>query len=108
MNITSHEQFNEVLIQKTLELDRAHLLEVLKAGEVTVHFINSSGEKTIMRCTLKPDLLPVQEPKIQTQDLKETLSDQNLIKVYALDRLGWRSFKLERVSRVHAHIQTPV
>jgi hypothetical protein len=60
-----------------------------------------------MRCTTNPALMPVHaRPRPLTEQAsvnKPTKQvDPNLFKVYALDRQGWRSFKLDRVTKIEA------
>jgi len=78
MGITS----NEMFIQKTLDANYTHLLELLNTDKVTLHFLNSSGIKTVMCGTLKPDVLSICKPKIQEQVLKKPPS--NPIRVFPL------------------------
>lgn len=92
------------------------LLEKLADGEVEVDFTNEMGEVVKMICTLKSDLIPLSKrPKpahvatpaevaLSANQLAITSTvntpDPNLFKVYATDRQGWRSFKLNRVLKV--------
>jgi hypothetical protein len=95
----------------------SNLLNVLETSKVLVQFTNAAGELKEMTCTLSPDLIP-QDQQVPKLSLNEVLSmadplgmvplsiptdkavDPNLIKVYSIDRGGWRSFRLERVTSI--------
>lgn len=93
-------------------LDRDALLKALNSGTVMVEFKNADGELKAMMCTLCEIAIPVdQRPKDKPiASLNEVVlapnpntvalykaADPNLIKVYAIDRQGWRSFRFERL-----------
>jgi WYL_2, Sm-like SH3 beta-barrel fold len=83
------------------------LRPALEAGEVQVDFVKEDGTAVTMRCTTNPALMPVHaRPRPLTEQAsvnKPTKQvDPNLFKVYALDRQGWRSFKLDRVTKIEA------
>lgn len=87
----------------------------LKTGVVTVQFRDVHGVLNEMKCTLNEDLIPESKrPKIRPTAIQDVVrtpnlppvstdtgtyqkNDPNLIKVYALDRDGWRSFRFERL-----------
>jgi hypothetical protein len=71
-----------MFIQKTLDANYTHLLELLNTDKVTVHFLNSSGIKNVLCGTLKNDVLSICKPNIQEQVLKKPPS--NLIRVFPL------------------------
>ena len=87
--------------QKTMKL-RDQLLADLHAGEVEIYFTTVKNEQRVMRCTLNESMIP--EPARVTQSPAPVKiapeQNQNLIKVYAIDRQGWRSFHLDRVSKI--------
>ena len=74
---------------------RDMVIQQLRTAEVLVEFVKADKTHTSMHCTLCEDLIPESarssDPQVNT--------DPNLIKVYALDRNGWRSFRLERMTR---------
>lgn len=68
----------------------------LEHGTWIVEFMKVDGTPTVMECTLDPRLLP---------PLKESLTprpeQEHLLHVYALDRVGWRSFILANVKKFY-------
>lgn len=66
----------------------------LSSGVWIVEFEKVNGEVTVMECTLDPTLLP---PINENTDSVARTENETLIHVYALDRGGWRSFKVANV-----------
>jgi len=98
---------------------RVGLLSHLQNGVLTVNFRNADSEDVEMRCTLNEALIPKEKlpktpPNPGPQSIQEVVrapdplsafpvntgTNANLVKVYALDRQGWRSFRLDRVTRI--------
>ena len=92
--------------------DRDALLIALNKGPTLVKFTTAQGEEREMLCTMNEALIPASErTKTNPASLQEIAfapnpsvvakytkaPDPNLIKVYALDRAGWRSFRFERL-----------
>lgn len=69
--------------------------QVLFQGEATVTFTKKDGTQRVMRCTLKPELLPAQPV---TENKQERKKSDKTIAVYDLDAGGWRSFTIESVT----------
>lgn len=89
--VTEAKMTNDTMME--LEPLRKELIEYLQGGVCEVTFNKVNGERRVMPCTLKADLLPVQDQKDLTfQTLKESKSDA--ISVWCTDANGWRSFKL--------------
>jgi hypothetical protein len=65
-------------------------LNLLRKGICEVTFTKVNGERRVMPCTLKEDLLPPASNKDETRKSK----DNNLISVWCTDKQAWRSFKL--------------
>ena len=70
---------------------------VLITSDTTITFTKKDGSERVMRCTLRPDKLPVQEVKENATPRKQ--SDAAMA-VYDLDAQGWRSFTIRSVKRV--------
>lgn len=94
----------------TAKQDRETLVSLLKNGATLVTFKTADGDVREMICTQNEQVIPVsQHPKKPAaptlQEVAFTANpaatvpavDQNLFKVYAIDRQGWRSFRFERV-----------
>lgn len=89
---------------------RDWLVGMLKAGTVTVTFNKKDGVERVMTCTLDPSVLPpapihesntdssVNFPKAKKENL-------NIVSVYDLTALGWRSFILKNVTNVTLALQ---
>lgn len=76
-----------------LESLQKHILHYLKHGICEITFNKINGERRVMPCTLKTELLPERDQKESTVEaLKESKSDA--ISVWCTDANGWRSFKL--------------
>ena len=107
---------------------REQLLAHLLCSQVEVHFTKTDGTPATMLCTLNKSFIPeFERAKLQAaqtqipmslgqllleQDPLATVNrgttpakpeDPNLIKIWAIDRSGWRSFRLERVTRILVH-----
>jgi hypothetical protein len=70
---------------------------VLITSDTTVTFTKKDGTERVMRCTLRPDMLPVQELK---EDASPRKQSDTTMSVYDLDANGWRSFTIRAVKRV--------
>lgn len=70
----------------------------LKVGTWMVEFVKVDGTPSVMECTLDPRLLPPGE----AQDGGTKVTDNpTVLRVYALDREGWRSFKVLNVTNFY-------
>lgn len=69
------------------------LLKLLSQGPTTVVFTKKDGTTRTMQCTRKIELIPVdQRPK---NSIQEENSDN--IRVYDLEKNGWRSFNFSNI-----------
>lgn len=75
---------------------RDKVFKYLREGICEVTFTKVNGERRIMPCTLKAELLPQKDQKELTF---ETLKDDNkdAISVWCTDAQAWRSFKLSNL-----------
>lgn len=70
---------------------------VLYTSTANISFTKADGTERVMKCTLRPDLLP----KIEVNENKTVKKPSTTsIAVYDLENNGWRSFTLRRVKRV--------
>lgn len=70
----------------------------LKAGAWMVEFVKVGGTPSVMECTLDPRFLPPGE----AQDTGTKAADNpTVLRVYALDREGWRSFRVLNVTNLY-------
>ena len=70
---------------------------ILIISDTTVTFTKKDGTERVMRCTLRPDALPVQEV---TESKEPRKTSDSTLSVYDLEANGWRSFTIRAVKRV--------
>jgi hypothetical protein len=81
------------------------LTGMLKINEsVTVTFTKKDGTVRVMKCTLKPDLLPVVEVKPLQEGKQSRKESITSIRVFDLEKNEWRSFNTQSVTRVEFSI----
>jgi hypothetical protein len=78
-------------------MNREEIQNTLRENVATVTFHKVDGSQRVMRCTLKPDLLPATPVKESKQEKQLNLS---VLAVYDLEAAGWRSFRIESVTNV--------
>ena len=71
---------------------KVNVLTQLKEGVCEITFNKVNGERRVMPCTLREDLLPVTSKETTTRTPKEKETD--VISVWCVDKEAWRSFKL--------------
>lgn len=71
------------------------LPELLKTCVVTVTFTKKDGTERVMKCTLRPDLLP---PQVVNEDKPAKKKSETSIAVYDLEINAWRSITYDTVS----------
>jgi len=81
------------------------LTGMLKINEsVTVTFTKKDGTVRVMKCTLKPDALPVVEVKPLQEGKQPRKESTTSIRVFDLEKNEWRSFNTQSVTRVEFSI----
>lgn len=74
-------------------MTKKKLLENLKNGEVVVTFKKKDGTIRVMKCTQSFDNIPAEfHPKTE-----RVIKDKNLISVWDIENLGWRSFNYKSI-----------
>lgn len=80
---------------------REEILEILHSGPTSVRFIKNDGSFRDMRCTLNREILsehlPPREPGTTPAE-----TNPNLIRVFDLEKLEFRSFRVDSVTSVKA------
>ena len=75
--------------------EKSDLLSALYKGTVTVTFRKiDTGEIRVMPCPLNPTIL---EANGITTEIKVSATQMEHFPVWALDKLAWRSFRLDTV-----------
>lgn len=64
------------------------LVEELKKGEVQIQFTKKDGTIRLMKCTKSKKLIPKQKQS----KTKRIYNNPDLIQVWDLEKLSWRSF----------------
>ncbi len=78
-------------------MNKEQMLEHLGTRIVIVTFTKADGSTRDMRCTLRADMLPPQQPLKEGAARRTQPADQ--IAAYDLDKRGWRSFKVDSVKQ---------
>lgn len=81
----------------SLVFTRDFVLNLLRNYELQVTFIKADGSERVMRCTLKPDVLPEFEDSEKPK--KKIKENDEVIRVYVPDLSAWRSFRVDSLER---------
>lgn len=82
-------------IKSLNEVNREFIVDTLNNCICTVTFEKLDGTERIMKCTRKPEFIPVEFRPKGDKPLKENLE---VIAAYDIDSKGWRSFIVENVT----------
>ena len=82
-------EIDEAWTDEGAEIFFDRLKEILRTRELTITFTKKDGTERVMRCTLDPAKLPVQENTNSNTNRK--VSTETMA-VFDLDAQGWRSF----------------
>lgn len=83
--------------------NRDEILKDLRNYVIEVHFDKVNGEHRVMRCTLRPDLLPPSynnDINEQTQEKEFHQTNPDVIAAWDVQKGGWRSFRIDNVKYV--------
>ena len=78
---------------------KEQLTELLHTGSCVVEFTKVNGEKRVMPCTLKSDLIPAQ-PVVEGKEPRAKKPNPNIVSAWCLDKKAWRSFRVANVTAV--------
>ena len=84
-------------------VNRDDILKDLRNYVIEVHFNKVNGEQRVMRCTLRPDLLPakyVEDINEQNQEKEFHQSNPDVIAAWDIQKNAWRSFRIDNVTYV--------
>ena len=81
-------------------INREELVTKLKDQDVTVHFTKVNGEKRIMTCTLREDVLPPAKKDDALSQKKIRELNPEVLSVWDVNAEGWRSFRVANVTKV--------
>jgi hypothetical protein len=71
--------------------------DMLHEGIVEVIFTKKDGTERVMRCTLKPELLPTVEVKESDENKPARATPADSLAVFDVEAQGWRSFRFDSV-----------
>jgi len=75
------------------------LKDLLHNGNVEVTFNKINGDKRVMTCTLKEDVIPV--PVASDKEINRNRApNENICVVWDINAKGWRSFRWDKVTEV--------
>ena len=79
-----------------MNFEKDLIAESARAGNIRVTFTKVNGDVRVMNCTLRAESLPPQT------DLEEhtTKKNPNVLAVWDIDSVGWRSFRIDSVTAV--------
>ena len=78
-------------------ITKDELVKLLKEKVITVKFKKKDDSIRKMICTLSEEYLPEPENIIEGQEKRTKKDNPNTIPVWDLEKLGWRSFRVDSV-----------
>ena len=75
-------------------MNRDQIVEQLKNNVCQVTFTKVNGDKRVMPCTLREDMLP---PVIKEDVNADRKVNEKTVSVWVTDANGWRSFRVDSV-----------
>lgn len=84
-------------VDAVLQSKKDEYAALLRKGVWRINFVKVDGTQSVMEGTLDPQFLP---PGDITPTDKPTQSSPSALRVYAVDRDGWRSFKVLNVLNI--------
>lgn len=77
---------------------RDDVLRDLREGVLEVQFVKVDGSTRVMRCSLRPDMLP---PAHNVDEEKKFHKEnENNIAVWDVTKGGWRSFRMDSIEYI--------
>jgi len=81
-------------------LSRDTILTDLREYVMEVTFNKQNGEQRVMRCTLRPDLLPPNYVNEAAEEKGFHKANPDVIAAWDVQKGGWRSFRIDSVQYV--------
>jgi hypothetical protein len=79
-------------------MTRDEIVSLLQTGVCEVTFTKINGELRQMPCTLKTELLPVVDNKLNERKARKSKEDN--LSVWCTDKNEWRSFRIANVQKI--------
>jgi hypothetical protein len=73
-------------------ISTADINKLLTENICNIEFTKINGEKRIMPCTLRPDIVPA---TVVVPDKAPKKTNDSVMNVWCTDKSAWRSFKIE-------------
>ena len=74
--------------------------EFLRDDICEVLFEKRDGTERLMKCTLNFDHIPEEMKPLKGLDPKKVLDKLNILRVFDIDKQGWRSFDVENIKYI--------
>jgi hypothetical protein len=84
-------------------IDKKELTDLLKQKVVTIRFKKRDNSIRKMICTLSEEYLPEPEPLTEGEVKKTKKENPNTLPVWDLEKLAWRSFRVDSVVECEAN-----
>ena len=81
-------------------ITREDILKLIR-NEAIVTFTKTNGEKRVMHCTTDMTKIPEDQRPVTSITITNQQND-DVLRVYDLEKNGWRSFRIDSVSAVQA------
>jgi len=83
---------------KLQPMNREEMTDKLRQCICEVTFTKKDGEERVMNCTLASGIIPsVHQPSGESK--KEIKENLDVIRVFDVDKVGWRSFRVDAVKK---------
>jgi hypothetical protein len=89
-------------VEEKIKVDRLELQRQLHKEILEVTFTKVNGDERIMNCTLIENVVPSSTTVIK-EDAPERKVNQDIMSVWDVDAKGWRSFRVDNVTRIRTH-----
>ncbi len=78
-------------------MNKSELKKVMKQFITTVTFTKADGTERVLRGTLDPELLPVNE---EWDGISDARQNDEVLAVWDLEKGAWRSFRLDSIKQI--------
>lgn len=82
------------------ERKREALVEMLQNEILVVHFTKLNGDKRVMTCTLKEDVLPPAKKDQPLTQKKIRAINEEVLTVWDTNANDWRAFRLDKIEKI--------
>lgn len=80
--------------------ERDQILRDLREYVLEVQFDKVDGTNRVMRCTLRPDLLPPSYVNEINEEKKFHKENENVVAAWDVVKAGWRSFRIDNIQYI--------